>query len=131
MTLVDSNVLIDVLSRDCEWGRWSVARLDEARDGGLCINVIVYAEIAPTLDSAADLDSFLSDGGLHMAELPRTALWSAAAVHGRYRSAGGPRERVLPDFIIGAHAQALACPLLTRDPRRYRTYFPEVRLITP
>ena len=131
MTLVDSNVLIDVLSRNSAWGGWSVARLDEARRGGLCINAIIYAEIAPTLPAAAFLDAFLNDGGLEVAELPRTALWSAGVAHGRYRNAGGARERVLPDFIIGAHAQALGWPLLTRDARRYRTYFPDVRLITP
>ena len=131
MTLVDSHVLIDVLGRDARWAAWSVAQLDAARRGGLRINAVVYAEIAPTLDSVDALDAFLEQGGIELAELARPALWAAGTVHGRYRDAGGARERVLPDFIIGAHAQDLGCPLLTRDPRRYRTYFPDVRLITP
>ena len=132
MTLVDSNVLIDVIVRDARWGMWSVQRLDDARrSGGLWVNAIVYAEISAGLPSSEAVDVFLTQAHVQVGGLTPPVLWMAGQVHGRYRQAGGPRERVLPDFIIGAHAQELGCPLLTRDPRRYRSYFPDVRLITP
>ena len=63
--------------------------------------------------------------------MPKTALFLAGEIFRRYRRAGGVRTGVLADFFIGAHAQVIGSPILTRDVRRYRTYFPEVELITP
>lgn len=131
MTLVDSNVLLDVIADNGAWFAWSAARLDEAASAGVIINPVIYAEIAPAFASMSDLDTFVTQSGLAVTPFPRESLFEAGVVHARYRANGGQRERVLPDFLIGAQAAVTGCALLTRDARRYRTYFPGVRLITP
>ena len=132
MTLVDSNVLIDVLSRNATWLAWSAAMLSRcAEDGPLLLNAVVYAEIAAGLDSQETLDAFIADTDLTMDHIPRSALFLAGQAFRRYRRAGGLRTSVLPDFFIGAHAQVASVPILTRDPRRYRAYFPDVEVIAP
>lgn len=132
MTLVDSNVLVDFLDHDPKWLDWSVERLNErAGLGPIYFNEIVYAEIAVKSTSEAELDLALADAGLLLSPMPKSAYFLAGAVFGRYRRAGGTRASNLPDFFIGAHAQVSGLPILTRDVRRYRTYFPEVELIAP
>jgi predicted nucleic acid-binding protein len=132
MTLVDSNVLVDILSGDREWSKWSTDQLERrTADGPIYFNEIVYSELAVRSTSEADLDRGLNDLGLRLHPIPKGALFLAGKVFGRYKSAGGTRASNLPDFFIGAHAQIANLPLLTRDTGRYRTYFPDVELIAP
>ena len=132
MTLVDTNIVVDLVTRDPRWFEWSRLRLAEQNDvGPLHINEITYAELAVRMEQESDLELILSDLSLSIERAPQSALFLAGRTFGRYRAAGGPRSSVLPDFFIGAHAEAAGLPILTRDPRRYRTYFPKVRLIAP
>ena|SRR5689334_20482244 len=132
MTLVDSNVLVDVLANDAKWMEWSASALEAASlRGELLVNDIVYAELAVKSHSKADLDAALRTVGVIFQWVPEEALYLAGKVYDRYRAAGGTRQTLLPDFFVGAHAQIARVPLLTRDSRRYRTYFPDVSLITP
>ncbi len=132
MTLVDSCVLIDVIEADARWADWSFTQLEaQRRAGGSAINLVIYAEIAKSFETRAKLDEFISDLGLHMIEIPRAAAWHAAQVHLAYRRNRGAMSVTLPDFFIGAHAQAEGRPILTRDRKRFMTYFPDVTLIAP
>jgi predicted nucleic acid-binding protein len=132
MTLVDTNVILDVLTRDSEWFEWSAAQLHRCRDvGQLSINEIGYAEIAVRMGSEAELQFALSELNITLDRTPTSALFLAGKTFQRYRRSGGPRAAILPDFFIGAHAQTAGLAILTRDARRYRTYFPNVELITP
>ncbi|MER8372568.1 type II toxin-antitoxin system VapC family toxin [Mesorhizobium sp. M1406] len=132
MTLVDTNVLLDLVTDDPTWADWSVAQLEAVSlDGPLLINDAVYAELAVRYTRIEDLETFLDAAGLEMAPMPRAALFLAGKVFTQYRRSGGSRIGVLPDFFIGAHAAVARLPLLTRDVGRYRTYFPSLRLITP
>lgn len=132
MTLVDTNVLLDLVTNDPDWSEWSLARLEEAALAGpILINDIVYAETSIRYDRIEDLDAMLSQALIEIAATPRSALFLAGKAFRRYRAAGGTRTGVLPDFFIGAHAAVEGWPLLTRDAGRYRRYFPKVRLIAP
>lgn len=132
MTLVDSNVLIDVISRDPKWLDWSIAQLERCTQAGpLYINTIIYAELAVKMESEEAVEEALAIVGAEYTPIPKPALFLAAKVFARYRQAGGTRSSNLPDFFIGAHAQVTGLPLLTRDVARYRTYFPNVTLIAP
>ena len=132
MTLVDSNVLVDILANDPAWVGWSANALEaRSSQGALLVNEIVYAELAVKSTSKTELDSALSGLGVEFERTPQEALYLAGKVYGSYRSAGGNRSTLLPDFFIGAHAQVAGLPILTRDTRRYRTYFPDVGLIAP
>jgi predicted nucleic acid-binding protein len=130
--LVDTNVLIDVLNRDSEWFEWSIRQLRlQSKVHKLVINSIVYAEFAPSFETQDKLDSRLEDMELSLRELPGSALYAAGMAHRHYRNEGGPRHAILADFLIGAHAVALGCGILTRDVRCYRNYFPRVPLVSP
>lgn len=132
MTLVDTNVLLDLVTDDPSWADWSIAQLEAASlEGPLLINDVVYAELAVRYDRVEALESFLDQAGLEMAPIPRASLFLAGKVFTRYRRSGGSRTGVLPDFFIGAHAAVNQLPLLTRDVGRYRTYFPSLELISP
>ena len=132
MTLVDTNVVLDVLASEPVWLDWSAGRLAQCRERGpLLINEIIYAELSVWLDPEADLQRVLASLGIQMERTPIPALHAAARAFRRYRAAGGPRTNLLPDFFIGAHAEVLECAILTRDPRRFRAYFSSVLLITP
>lgn len=132
MTLVDTNVLLDLVTNDRDWADWSLARLEDAAlEGPLLINDIVYAETSIRFDRIEDLDATLAAARIKLAPAPRPALFLAGKTFRRYRAAGGTRTGVLPDFFIGAHAAIEGWPLLTRDTNRYRTYFPQVTLIAP
>lgn len=132
MTLVDTNILLDVVTDDPAWADWSIAQLEAASlDGPLLINDTVYAELAVRYDRIEELEAFLDEAGLEMTAMPRAALFLAGKIFTQYRRAGGSNTGVLPDFLIGAHAAVSQLPLLTRDLGRYRTYFPSVTLITP
>jgi predicted nucleic acid-binding protein len=132
MTLVDSNVLLDVFTRELGWWEWSIRQLEQAAlHGPLLINDVIYAETSIRFQSIGDFDRALSEAGVTMALIPRPALFLAGKAFAKYRDAGGGRAGVLPDLFIGAHAQVEGLPLLTRDVRRYRNYFPAVNLIVP
>ena len=131
-TLIDTNVLFDLLSQDAEWSDWSAAKIADAADRGpVVINPIIYAEISVRYDRIEDVDLALPSDYFVRAPLPWEAAFLAAKCFFRYRKRGGSRGSPLPDFFIGAHAAVSGLALLTRDPRRYRTYFPKLRLITP
>ena len=132
MILVDTNVLLDLVTDDPVWASWSLSQLEIASlKGPLLINDVVYAEMAVRYERIESLEAFLSEAGLVLAPIPKSALFLAGKVFAQYRGAGGVRSGVLPDFFIGAHAAVEAMPLLTRDVGRYRTYFPTLELIAP
>jgi predicted nucleic acid-binding protein len=128
--LVDTDVLSDVLFADPIWEEWSSERmLTFAPD--LAVNPMIYAELCCKTSSAAETDQILIDLGLDYLELPREALFLAAQAFQKYRERGGTRTAPIADFFIGAHAEASGLQIITRDPRRYATYFPTVGLIAP
>jgi predicted nucleic acid-binding protein len=131
--LLDSNVLLDIFTGDSRWLEWSVEQIQPFADrpGFLLINGVIYAEISARAQSQEDLDLNLAGLGIRAVEPGRAALFRAGQAFAAYRDRGGPRSVILPDFIIGAHAAELGVHLVTRDPRRYRTYFPELKLISP
>ncbi|HEX3410665.1 MAG TPA: type II toxin-antitoxin system VapC family toxin [Stellaceae bacterium] len=132
MILVDTNVLVDVVTDDPLWAEWSQRQLTLAavRDD-LAINDIVYAELSVRYTTIEELDAMIREANLVSAAVPRPALFLAGKAFQRYRSAGGTRTGVLPDFFIGAHAVISDSLLITRDAARYRTYFPGIVLIAP
>lgn len=130
--LVDTNVLVDVLANDPDWVDWSIGQLRaQARVHRLAINPVIYADLALTFSTVEALDEALAGMELPVLEIPRPALFLAGKAFARYRKAGGLKNSVLSDFFIGAHAAVAGLPLLTRDVRRYTTYFPTVRLVAP
>jgi predicted nucleic acid-binding protein len=130
--LVDTNVLVDVLENDPEWADWSVAQLQaQSRVHRLAINPIIYSELSLTFSTVEALDDVLDGMQLQLIEIPKPALFLAGKAFVQYRRSGGTKINVLGDFFIGAHAAVAGLPVLTRDPRRYRTYFPSVKLVTP
>ncbi|MFP1646299.1 type II toxin-antitoxin system VapC family toxin [Pontitalea aquivivens] len=131
-TLVDTNVLLDLVTDDPAWAEWSIAELEAASlRGPLLINDVVFAELGVRYERIEDLDLFVEQAGLQLTPIPKEALFLAGKVFTRYRKSGGVRTGVLPDFFIGAHAAVSQLPLLTRDVGRYRTYYPTVSLIIP
>ncbi|MBY0438077.1 MAG: type II toxin-antitoxin system VapC family toxin [Burkholderiales bacterium] len=130
--LVDTNVLVDVLANDPGWCDWSVAQLQaQSRVHRLAINPIIYSELSLTFSSVEALDDVLENMQLGMMEMPKAALFLAGKAFVQYRRSGGTKNNVLGDFFIGAHAAVADLPVLTRDARRYRSYFPGVKLVTP
>lgn len=132
MTLVDTNILLDVATDDKKWFDWSAKAIgDEAVKGPLYINTVIYAEFSTRYATIEAVDDFVAASGVRLLEIPRAAAFLAAKAFARYRSAGGSKTGVLPVFFIGAHAAVLDMPVLTRDVGRYRAYFPKLHLITP
>lgn len=130
--LVDSNVLLDVLTEDAVWYDWSSAALAAAADeSGLAINPLVYAEVSIGFERVEELDRALPSQTFLRLPLPWAAAFLAGNCFLAYRRAGGERRSPLPDFYIGAHAAVDGMPILTRDPVRYRTYLPSLDLIAP
>ena len=131
-TLVDSSVLLDILTEDPEWLEWSASALEErAEESLLVINPIIYAEVSIRFERIEDLEGALPATTFRRDPLP----WEAAFLAGKcfltYRKRGGARRSPLPDFYIGAHAAVAGMTLLTRDAARYRTYFPRLELSAP
>ena len=130
--LVDSNVLLDVLTEDAEWYARSSARLAAVAEGRvLIINPIVYAEVSIGFARIEDVDAAMPPEFFRREALPWEAAFLAGKCFLRYRRSGGSRRSPLPDFYIGAHAAVRGIPLLTRDTARYRTYFPRLALLLP
>ena len=131
-TLVDTNVLLDYLDQDEEWCDWSGAMISAAAtDGAVVINPIVYAEASVRDASVEDLDHALPRDYFVRAQLPWEAAFLAGRCFERYRRQSGTKRSPLPDFYIGAHAAVTGMTLLTRDARRYRRYFPKLKIIAP
>ena len=132
MIFVDSNILLDIWAPDPVWAPWSQTMLRRmAVQDQLVINPIIYAEISIQYSVQFVVDSLLNEMGILVLDLPNDASFMAGKAFRQYRKQGGPRTNVLPDFFIGAHAAVLGATLLTRDTRRYSTYFPSIPLITP
>lgn len=131
-TLVDSNVILDVLSEHGEWTDWSAAMLaDAGHRGRLIINPLIYAEVSAGFTRIEDLDDALPASWFVREPLPWPAGFMAGKACVASRRRGGTRPSPLTDFYIGAHAVLAGYTLLTRDARRYRTYFPKLRIISP
>ena len=132
MLLVDTNVLVDVLEDDPQWADWSIQQLRfQSKIHHLLINPIVYSELSLTFSSVEALDQTIAELGLAMVEIPKPALFLAGKAFIRYRRQGGNKSNVLGDFFIGAHAAVSGLQILTRDVKRYRSYFPSVALVAP
>jgi predicted nucleic acid-binding protein len=130
--LVDSCVLLDVLTEDPKWFAWSSDALSQqAETGSLVVNPVIYAEVSVRFQRIEELESVLTRDVFEYRPIPREAAFLAGKCFLRYRRRGGARTMPLPDFLIGAHAAVERLPLLTRDPARFRTYFPTVALISP
>ncbi len=130
--LVDSNVILDVVNEDVEWFEWSAGQIERLAEASiLVINPIVYSEVSIGFDRIEDLDMALPAEFFRRESLPWEAAFLAGKCFLKYREAGGARRSPLPDFYIGAHAAVSGHALLTRDVRRYKTYFPALRIIAP
>ena len=131
-TLVDTNVLLDVLTEDPVWLDWSTEMLVAAAEAGpLWINPVIYAEVSVRFSRIEDLEEALPTEDYRRAQLPWEAAFLAGKALLQYRRSGGPRSSPLPDFFIGAHAAVAEIHLLTRDAGRFQTLFPTVHLVTP
>jgi predicted nucleic acid-binding protein len=132
MTLVDTNVLLDIVTGDSTWAKWSLEQIEIAAESGpVLINDIIYAELSIRYLRIEELDAFVDGAGLEVLPMTRPALFRAGKAFADYRKAGGKRDRLLPDFFIGSQPEVSRLPILTRDVERYRTYFPAVALISP
>jgi predicted nucleic acid-binding protein len=130
MILVDTSVLADIFTKDPDWFSWSSSQIERAASQGpVAYDAIVFAELAVKFDTQKELENRLS--AFTYLSFPLNAAFQAGKAFEKYRRGGGKKARPLPDFFIGAHAYVAHLPLLTRDPRRVRTFFPSVRLITP
>jgi len=129
--LIDSNVLLDIITDDPMWAAWSLERISEL--GGnyrLAVNLVIYAEISIGFDSEEELNEYFPKS-IHMIEIPAKAAFLAGKCFAKYKKSGGSKNSTLPDFFIGAHAIVSGMTLLTRDSSRYKSYFPELSLICP
>lgn len=132
IVLVDSNVVLDIADKDSSWHEWSLETLEDLEyENNLVINSIIYSEVSIGYATIEELSIFITNCGFEFIELPPEALFLAGKAFVNYRRNKGTKTNVLPDFFIGAHAAVQDLLLLTRDTRRYQTYFPTLKLITP
>ena len=131
-TLVDSNVILDIVTGDPVWAEWSGSALAQSLNQGIVVmNPIVYAEVSIGFDRIEDLDRVLPETMIRREPLPCAAGFLAGKAFMLYRRRGGAKSSPMPDFYIGAHAAVAGYRLLTRDAQRYQTYFPGIELIAP
>lgn len=131
-TLVDTNIFIDILGPASVQRQWSAKLLKQCvGEGDLVISPVVWSELAASPLSEEELTIALSWLDMKREAVPHEAAFRAGKAHRLYRLAGGQRDRTLPDFLIGAHAEWRRHRLLTRDAARYRSYFPSLDLISP
>jgi predicted nucleic acid-binding protein len=129
--MVDTNIVIDLREEDPRWFDWSSRVIATAGRGRPLASVIVVGELASRGGPEHEVMAILTVLGIDTVQLSVSAAHRAGVAQHQYRQAGGGRDKLLADFLIGAHAASLGEPLLTRDPRRYRSYFPDLTLITP
>lgn len=130
--LVDADVLLDVFTEDERWFEWSSAALEEAAETSrLVVNPVVYAEASMRFSRIEDFEDALPPSMAAREAIPFEAAFLAGKAFAAYRNRGGARSTTLPDFFIGAHAAVAGYRLLTRDPKIYRSYFPNLVLIAP
>jgi predicted nucleic acid-binding protein len=130
--LIDANVLLDIITKDSVWYEWSVAAMGSAaRSSAVYINPLIYAEVSTQFSSIEKLDRVLPGSVLRRLQLPYGAAFLAAKAFAAYRRRGGAHRSPMPDFYIGAHAVVQNLTLVTRDVKRYQSYFPTIRLISP
>jgi len=131
-TLVDSNVLLDIMTEDPAWHVWSITALSEAAETGpLYINPVIYSEVSIRFSTIEALEDALPREDYRREPIPWAAAFLAGKAFLNYRRNQGTKRATLPDFFIGAHAAIAELQLLTRDVSRYRTYFPTVPLLAP
>ncbi len=131
-TLVDTNILLDIVEKDPHWWERSVEQLQKrAQSGRILINPIIYTEFSIAFSRIEEVDKAILQFGLQIIDIPKEALFLAGKIYLQYRKNQGTKNSPLPDFFIGAHAAINQVPLLTRDMGRYHTYFPSIELITP
>jgi len=131
-TLVDSNVLLDILTEDPAWFEWSSSALEVcAEEGLLAINPVIYSEVSIGFERIEDLEQALPPEWVRRLPIPYEAAFLAGKAFVAHRREGGVRRSPLPDFLIGAHAAVAGLRLLTRDSTRYRTHFPGLELVAP
>ena len=130
--LVDTNVWLDVINDDPVWFEWSAGQLDHvAKQGKAAINVVIFAELSVRYQRIEDFENAIASFAIERLALPFEAGFLAAKAFQQYKKPAGARRSTLPDFFIGAHAAVSGLVLLTRDARRYREYFPKIKLISP
>lgn len=131
MILVDSNIILDILTEDPNWYDWSASTLETlAEDHKLIINDVIYSEISISFRSIEELEEVLTDNFI-IQPIPKEALFLAGKIFVKYKNAGGFKQSTLPDFFIGSHASILGIPLLTRDKKGYKNNFPNLQIICP
>ncbi len=131
-TILDSNVLLDVIYEDSQWTSWSLKWLTQFQQNGqLITNAVIFSETFGRFQQLSDANAIMSRFGIAYEDIPDAAAHAAGLAHAHYRSRGGERVRTLPDFLIGAHAKERGLRIITRDTARYRTYFPELDIIAP
>jgi len=131
-TLVDSCVLLDIITGDERWADWSAEQIALAMDAGrVVINPLIYAEVSVGYETVEEMDELLPANDYDREQLPYVAGFAAGKAFLRYRRGGGDKRSPMPDFYIGAHAAVAGYRLLTRDVSRYQTYFPNIDIIAP
>lgn len=131
-TVIDTNILVDVLGAQSPHRMWSLSALERCRDeGDLVLSPIVWSELSASPLGQPEIGAALAWLGLVREGFSFEAAYRAGKAHYTYRRSGGARERTLPDFLIGAHASVRSHRLLTRDALRYRAYFPDLDIISP
>ena len=131
-TLIDTNVLVDVIEARPVWSAWAERHIAElSKSGTLVINQVIYAEASVPYVDQFEFDRIVKTVWMEREDLPWAAAFRAGKAYQEYRRRGGPRNQSLPDFFIGAHAAIVGYRLLTRDASRFRTYFPELDIIAP
>lgn len=131
-SLIDTNIILDIVSEDQSWNKWSAEKLRRlGNEGPMFINQIIYAEASTNFFRREEFEQLLTISRIDREQLPFDAAFAAGKAQAEYRGRGGARERTLPDFLIGAHALVKGYQLLTRDARRYRVHFPTVDIIAP
>ncbi|MFP4500905.1 MAG: type II toxin-antitoxin system VapC family toxin [Candidatus Hydrogenedentota bacterium] len=130
--MVDSCVYLDIFTQDATWFAWSAKALADAADQGVVVmNPVIYAEISIRFERIEELEELLPQDFIEYRSIPREAAFLAGKSFVKYRRRGGHKSNPLPDFFIGAHAAVAQLSLITRDPMRFRRYFPSIALICP
>jgi predicted nucleic acid-binding protein len=130
--MIDSCVYLDVFTKDARWSAWSAEAIAEATSKQkVILNAPIFAELSVRFPSIAELEDILPAEAFHYHDVPREAAFLAGKCFARYRKRGGTKTSPLPDFFIGAHAAISGYTLITRDPRRFREYFPKLKIVCP